>query len=84
MTAPGWLLEAHGTVEEALVAAEARLVEYEKDMAATHRVLDAAMKAKHLADEEFAQAGREWRAAYDRYHNVRRHRDWVRTLQEAP
>ncbi len=79
-TPPAWLLERHGTLERALLAADLAVVDAEAEVGARTRDTRAAMKRKEDADAEFLRCSRESYAAHDRLQNVRKHRDWVERL----
>lgn len=77
---PTWLLEQYGTLEAALAAADRDVAMRGEDVRALTLEVREAMERLRLATGEFNRADRECRAAYDRFHNMRKHRDWVESL----
>lgn len=80
MVPPAWLLEQHGTLEEALLAADLRVINAEADVGAAIQLARAAMDRKIAAEEEFRALARAEMEARDRLRNIRQHRDWVERL----
>lgn len=77
---PAWLLEKHGTVEAALLAADLAVVDAMAAVEATSNATRHALSRKTAAEAEFNALDRERLSAIDRFRNVKAHQQWVEQL----